>query len=351
MLLLPYYCMVEIKLKKLEITKKLEDLAQEGTLDSGIAILNLPSANYCEKRAERIYVGGNYVGGKLQQSCFGCVTQGIKSADYLGIEEIKRVLDVFAEQYGTRFITINGRGDPFHPRLKDGNLEKIRYAHGQHGIQAYVFTAGNNLDKRTCQTLADSEANIMISLFGNWFIDADFFTGREYPTTPKPLQNQAEIAGNLRRLISTYREHPNQPEEGTTRIGMNYVVSERDLTDAGAKVRALKQAANDSGIFFVVNTNFQKHPDVETQRLFEQFAHDYSDFHLRHSTAVNGQCQMGAGSSATIDFDGMLLRCPYMDSKEGDGRFQDLSPEMVKEVLGKYMGDRSYPCVMRKHQK
>ena len=196
-------------------------------------------------------------------------------------------------------------------------MEKIRYAHEQHGIQAYVFTAGNNLDEITCQTLVNSEANIMISLFGNWFIDADFFSGKEYPTAPKPLQNQAEIAGNLRRLIRTYREHQNQPEEETTRIGMNYVVSWRDLSDGGAKVRALKQEANDNGIFFVVNTNFQKHPDDETQRLFEQFAHEYSDFHLRHSTAVNGQCQMGAGSSATIDFDGMLLRCPYMDTKEG----------------------------------
>lgn len=332
--------------KKLEITKKLEDLAQEGTLDRGIAILNLPSANYCEKRAERIYVNG-----KLQQSCFGCVTQSIKSSDYLGIEDIKRVIDFFAEQYRTRFITINGRGDPFNPKLREDNLEKIRYAHERYGIQAYVFTAGNNLDERTCQSLAENEANVMISLFGNWFIDSNFFVGREYPTAPRPLQNQAEIAVNLRRLIATYKGHPNQPEEGTTRIGMNYVVSERDLVDGGAEVRALKQAANDSGIFFVVNTNFQKHPDDETQRLFEEFAHDYSDFHLRHSTAVNGQCQMGAGSSATIDYDGILLRCPYMDSKEGDGKFQDLSPEKIKEVLGKYMGDRSYPCVMRKHQK
>ena len=332
--------------KKLEITKELEELAQEGALDRGIAILNLPSANYCEKRAERIYVDG-----RLQQSCFGCVTQGIKSKKILGINEVKKVLDFFAEWYRTRFITINGRGDPFNPSLRDDNLEKIHYAHTQHGMQAYVFTAGNNLDERTCQILADSKANIMISLFGNWFIDADFFAGREYPTAPKPLQNQAEIAENLRRLIGTYREHHNQSEEGTTMIGMNYVVSERDLVDGGAKVRALKQAANENGIFFVVNTNFQKHPNEEIQTLFEQFANDYTDFHLRHSTAVNGQCQMGAGSSATIDFDGMLLRCPYMDSKEGEGRFQDLSPERIKEVLGEYMRDRSYPCVMRKHQK
>src|SRR3989344_1170218 len=99
--------------KKLEITKKLEDLASAGELDNGIAILNLPSANFCEKRAERVQVRET-----LQQSCFGCVTQGIKSKDYLGIDDIKRIIDFFSAEYGTRFITINGRGDPFHPKLK-----------------------------------------------------------------------------------------------------------------------------------------------------------------------------------------------------------------------------------------
>lgn len=332
--------------RKLEITEKLENLAQEGALDEGIAILNLPSANYCEKRAERIYVDG-----RLQQSCFGCVTQSIKLGDYLGIGGIKKVVGFFVEHYETRFITVNGRGDPFHPRLKEDNLEKIHCAHERYGIQAYIFTAGNNLDERTCQALAENEANVMISLFGNWFIDADFFAGKEYPAASKPLQNQAVVAENLRRLIGVYKKHLHQPEEGTTRVGMNYVVSEKDLEDGGAKVRALKQAANDNEIFFLVNTNFQKHIGGRTQRLFEQFAHEYSDFHLRHSTVVNGQCQMGAGSSATIDFDGMLLRCPYMDNKEGEGKFQDLSPERIKKILKKYTEDRSYPCVMRKHQK
>lgn len=330
--------------RKLEITKKLEDLSREGALDSKIAILNLPSANYCKKRAERICVDG-----KLQQSCFGCVTQKIKSKEYLGIQGIKSVLDFFVEQHGTRWITINGRGDPFDSRLKEDNLEKIRYAYERHGIQAYVFTAGNSLDEKTCRVLADNRANVMISLFGNWFIDADFFAGKEYPTALKPLQNQAEIAGNLRRLIGVYREHLNQPEEGTTRIGMNYVVSERDLADGGVKIRNLKRVVNNSGIFFVVNTNFQKHSDSKTQMSFERFAHEYSNFHLRHSTAVNGQCQMGAGSSATVDYDGVLLRCPYMNNQEGDGRFQDLSPERIKEILGKYMSDRTYSCVLRKN--
>lgn len=332
--------------RKLEITKKLEDMAREGVLDSSVAMLNFPSANYCEKRAEKVYVDGG-----LQQSCYGCVTQGIKSKDIIDIDEVKRVIDFFAENYGTKFITINGRGDPFNPRLSEDNLEKIRYAHDQWGIQAYVFTAGNNLDDRTCQILAENEANVMISLFGNRFIDEDFFNGKEYPAMPKPFQNQAQIAENLRRLIETYRGSERQPEEGTTRIGMNYVVSQSDLSDGGAKIRALKKAANDNGLFFVGNTDFQKHPDDAVQKAFEQMANQYTDFNLRHSTAVNGQCQMGAGSSATVDFDGTLLRCPYMDSSEGDGRFNILSSERIREVVNVYMADRSFPCVMRKHQK
>lgn len=332
--------------RKLEITRELEKLAEEGNLDDMIAILNLPSANYCEKRAERVLVGG-----ELQQSCFGCVTQGIKSRDYLGIEEIKRIIDFFAETHGTRFITINGRGDPFNPRLKEENLEKIAYAFETYGIQAYVFTAGNNLDEQTCRMLAENRANVMISLFGNSFIDAGFFSGKEYPSAQRPLQNQAEIAGNLRRLIKAYRENPSQPEEGTTRIGMNYVVSERDLEDGGKKIMALKQAANDNGIFFVVNTRFQKHSDETVQSMFEQFAREYTDFRLQHSTAVSGRCQMGAGSSATVDFDGTLLRCPYMSVAQGDGKFQELSSGEIDAVIECYKQDRMYPCVMRKHQK
>lgn len=329
--------------KTLELTKKLEELDREGGLDREIAILNLPSVNYCEKRAERVLVNG-----RLQQSCLGCVTQGISSSDPLGIDEIKKIIDFFAEQYGTRFITINGRGDPFHPELKKENLKKIGYAHKRYGIQAYVFTAGNNLDHRTCRFLTDNKVNVMISLFGNEFIDAEFFAGKEYSTAQKPVQNRAEIAENLRRLIREYRENSEQPEEGTTRIGMNYVVSERDMGDSGAKVRALKQAANDNGIFFVVNTNFQIHLDLRKQRALEQIAYEYSDFHLRHSTFVNGRCQMGAGSSATVDYDGTLLRCPYIDNKEGDGKIQELFLERVNEIIAGYMRDRKSFCVMRR---
>ena len=60
---------------------------------------------------------------------------------------------------------------------------------------------------------------------------------------------------------------------------------------------------------------------------------------------------MGAASSATVYFDGTFLRCPYMDSSEGDGRFSNLAGERIREVVNVYMADRYFPCVMRKHQK
>lgn len=330
---------------KLEITKKLEDMAKDGILDSRIAILNMPAANYCEKRSETVYVDG-----RLRQSCLGCVTQGIGSLGRLSLGRIKEIIDYFVEEYGTRFITINGRGDPFHPALKEETLEKIDYAARRHDVQAYVFTAGDNLDEKTCGLLAASGTNVLISLFGNAFIDAGFFAGKDYPSSSRPIQDRARIAGNLRRLIRVYRDANDKSEDWTTRLGMNYVVSERDLADK-TRLVDLKRAANDNRLFFVCNTNFKPHPDADTQRLLEQMAEGYSDFHFRHSTPVNGQCQMGAGSSATIDYDGMLLRCPYMDNSDGDGRFQDLSVDELKTVLERYMLDRSYPCVMRKHQR
>jgi len=206
--------------KKLEITKRLEELAEEGVLDRTITILNLPAANYCEKRAEIV----EQLDGTLKQACEGCVTQGIISKDRLTLEQIKNIIDFFAENYETRFITINGRGDPFEPRLKEETLEKIRYAHTKR-IQAYVFTAGNNLDEATCKFLAKHRVNVMISLYGNQFIDADFFSGKEYPSANKPLQSQADIAANLRRLISAYLSTEGQIKDRadkidiTTRIG------------------------------------------------------------------------------------------------------------------------------------
>lgn len=333
--------------KKLEITSKLEDLANDGTLDCRIAVLNLPSANYCRKRTELVQIND----GKLQQACQGCITQMIKCEDSLGIEDVKSVIDYFTLNYGTKFITINGRGDPFHPKLVECNLGKIRYAYQKYGIQAYVFTAGNDLHEKTCDILAENEANVMISLFGNQFIDAEFFSGKEYPKSKRPMQNQNEIAGNLRRLIEIYNEHPKQPKNGTTRVGMNYVVSERDIMDGRVKIRALKEAANSNNIFFVVNTCFDKNADESIQTQLEKIAHQYSDFGLKHSTSVNGQCQMGAGSAATVDYNGMLLRCPYMKNEDSEGRFHELSETGREKVLEGYMKDRAYSCVMRKHEK
>ncbi|PIN93619.1 hypothetical protein COU54_02355 [Candidatus Pacearchaeota archaeon CG10_big_fil_rev_8_21_14_0_10_31_24] len=332
---------------KLEITKKLEDMDAEGTLDSSVAILNLPSANYCEKRVERVEVSGG-----LQQSCLGCVTQKIKTDSALGIDEIKKSIDHFAKEFSTKFITINGRGDPLNPKVRDDNLEKIRYAHEKYDIKAYLFTAGNNLDDSVCQTLADCEVNVMMSLFGNRFIHSDFFSGRDYPSVQRPLQNQKDIASNFRRLISVYKNHEKQPEIGTTRLGMNYVISTKDLEESEHTLRELKESVNRNRIFFVCNTSFLKNENLEVQNELSVKAQQYTDFNLRHSTAVKGQCQMGAGSSATLDYDGMLLRCPYMDNKtQGNGKFSDLTDAERRNVIQSYMKDREFPCVMRKHQK
>ena len=339
---------------KLEITHKLEKIAD--TLDGRIAILNLPAANLCEKRDERILVGG-----QLIQPCVGCITQKVNPLESLPIEKIKEIIDHFAEKYGVQFITINGRGDPFHPSIKAETLEKVQYSYDTWGIQSYIFSAGNNLDAATCAFLADHNVNIILSLLGNRFIDADFFRGKEYPPSEPPLQNEAITALNIRRLISVYRESPHQPEVGTTRLGMNYVVSHvrkynreivwSDIADGAKKLKALKEAANENGIFFVVNTPFHPNKDAAIQKQLEEMAYSFSDFHMRHSTIVNGECQMGAGSGATVDSDGMLLRCPYMDNTEGQGRFYDLAQEKRAEIILSYMGDRKYVCVMRKHEK
>lgn len=329
---------------KLEITKVLEDIAC--TLDDRVAILNLPTANFCEKRAEQVLVGG-----RPQQACMGCITQQLKTPDRILINEVREIIDYFAESHNTRFITVNGRGDPLHPALSAETKEKIRHAYERWGIQSYVFTAGNNLNEETCTFLAQYKVNVMMSLFGNQFIDTEFFQGKEYSHEEKPLQDKAEIAANFRRLINAYKQSSTPPENGLTRLGMNYVISERDLADHGMKASALKEAANANGVFFICNTPFQKNSDTAVQQQLEELANQCSDFNLRHSTFVNGQCQMGAGSSATVDFDGTLLRCPYMESSQGDGKFIELPIAERKRILAEYLADKAYPCVMRKYRK
>ena len=299
---------------KLEILQELENLKEKLHHKDFIAILNLPAINYCEKRAEMIKLSN----GELQQACKGCVTQGIIPKGRLSINEIKKIIDFFVENYGTRFITINGRGNPFHRDIKKETLEKIEYAFSK-GIQSYIFTAGNNLDKKTCKVLAKNKANIMISLFGNRFIDAEFFKGKKYSAPKgKHMQNEKELAENLRNLIKIHKDKSVLFSNGSTRIGMNYVISETDLADKCKKIKLLKEEIIKNGIFFICNTNFEPHPNLKIQEKLKELAKIYSDFHLSHSTAVEGQCQMGAGSSATVDYDGELYRCPYMDGK-GDG--------------------------------
>ncbi|MFC1732846.1 radical SAM protein [candidate division KSB1 bacterium] len=309
---------------KLEINKWLEQLDDEGKLDNSLAVLNLPDARLCT------------------HGCPGCITKGAKVNldEKLSSDETKQVIGYFAKHYGTKIITINGRGDPFHPKLKETTLEKIRYA-AKKGIRSYVFTAGDNLDEKTCQELFKYRANVMISLFGNKFIDAEFFEGKEYSG------KDSMYAENIRRLIESYRTSPNKTEEGITRIGMNYVVSENDLNDE-SKVRNIKEAADKNGIFLICNTDFNLHDNPEIQQQIEKLASKYSSFNLRHSTAAGNKCRMGAASSATVDYNGKLYKCPYMDG-EGDGNFFEMKKEgKLKRILEGYLQNRDYTCVLRK---
>ncbi|MBW3023062.1 hypothetical protein KY308_03080, partial [Candidatus Woesearchaeota archaeon] len=302
---------------KLAVTQKLEDLGTKLDRDDFVVILNLPDANLCSKRTEKV-MGPD---GTLEQACKGCITQDFKFRnERLPLGNIKEIIDYFSKNYGTQIITINGRGDPFDNRLKSTTLEKIRYAAGK-GIVSYIFTAGNNLDDKIIDILVNSDANVMISLFGNKFIDADFFAGKEYAHSKAPMQDQAQISCNLRKLISAYGRFGKLAKNGRkiTNVGMNYVVSHTDLYDRGAKVKALKKAANDAGLFFICNNHFEKHPDASMQLRVEALASELTD--RSDSTMVDGRCQMGAGSSVTVDYNGELYRCPYLNGG-GQGKFQ-----------------------------
>ncbi|MBI4164021.1 MAG: hypothetical protein HY512_04105 [Candidatus Aenigmarchaeota archaeon] len=327
---------------KLEITKKLEDLGDQLDSDDFVAILNLPDANLCSKRGEMVELPD----GARRQACKDCITQKVKLGERLSKGEVMEAIDYFAFEWGTRFITVNGRGEVFHPGIREMTLWKIRYA-ALKGIQSYIFTPGNDLDQNVSRTLANYGVNVMMSLRGNPFIDADFFDGKTYSVPDDPsLQNPAMIAGKLRGLIMAYKESPKQSEEGTTRIGMNYSVSEDDLKNP-EKLRELKESANTNGIFFVCNTDFKPHTDKEVQAQLGALSREYTDFHQSHSTGVNGQCQMGAGSSATVDFDGRMFRCPYFMGK-GDGKFQYMTDEQRKKVVTKYITDREFACALRR---
>jgi sulfatase maturation enzyme AslB (radical SAM superfamily) len=322
-----------MKMKKLEITRELERMKDgRGTRGSGnplgenIAIVNLPAPFYCDKGC---------------RDCCSIRNRQViitEQKERLPIQAIREIIGYFAENHGTRFITINGRGDPFHARVKAETLDKVAFA-GSLGIRSYVFTAGDTLDETVCRLLACHEANVMLSLFGNGFIDAGLFGNRRYDG------GEDVIAENLRMLMKIYAASP-QPEDGTTRLGMNYVVSEGDLRDAG-RLHGLKAAANEHGIFFVCNTTFMPHPDPETRGRLSRLARENSDFGMNHSTCVDGVCQMGAGSAVTVAADGRIYRCPYM--LEGAvGNITELAPERMEKILAGWRADRRYACVIRR---
>ena len=302
--------------KKLEITQRLESLARapsrkgfSNRLMDGVAILNLPAPYYCER------------------NCPGCITKREENIDRerkerLPLESIKSLIDFFADEYGTQFITINGRGDPFHPEVQTETLEKIMYAKSK-GIQSYVFSAGDNLNEDICHMLAEHEVNVMMSLYGNPFAD--------------------EAGENLRNLIRIYNSFPKQPEEGLTRIGMNYVVGPGDLRDKSRLLHA-RQSAHENGLFFVCNTVFSQKAGEELTSL----ASEHTDFRLPHSTFADGRCQMGAGSSITIAANGEIYRCPYM-LDGSDGKISERSEQMLNATISRYLGNREYSCVIRKN--
>ena len=337
---------------KLEIQKKLEELAEQDELDGRfniglndrLVVLNLPAMFACKKK------------------CGGCYFLEHKPKPWkrLDLDQIREIINHFHKTDGIKFITINGRGDPFHDTgnpyhyaglqikdnkvivgIKEETMLKITYASSL-GIGSYVFTAGDNLGDLSCSVLVNSGANVMISLFGNEFIDADFFSGKQYK------RKQKVIANNLRRLITTYNGSAEVLPEGITRLGMNYVVGEKDLTEKGiTRLAEFKQAANENKIYFHCNTNFALHPGPEIQKELEQLADQYSNFGMRHSLAVRGPCRMGAASTVTVDYDGTLYQCPYMTNGGQGNFFEKLANGTLDGVLKEFIRKKEYVCMLR----
>ena len=325
---------------KLELTKKLNDLAREGKLDGSVAILNLPGEFHCEKIEEiRQTPGGLWV-----QSCKDCVAEKEIPKRRLPSGKLNEIIDHFSANYGTKFIAIPGRGNPLHPKVREETLEKIRYASTK-GLQSYIFSASNGLTEDICRTLAEKGTNVMMSLRGNPFIDSAFFSGKQYPSSTGNKQNEARIAERFRRLIKAYQESPNQPEPGTTRLAMNYVVTETDLTDNGKKIKDLRQATSDNGILLVTNSEF----DIYTnKRMSPETKERILSLTSPHSTTVNGQCRMGARSSLTIDSDGTVLPCPYFPNWRGYGNVLTPDGKLNIELLNRILPYNSgKACILR----
>jgi MoaA/NifB/PqqE/SkfB family radical SAM enzyme len=320
--------------KKLEITRRLEARAApngnfKNRLRGTFSILNLPAPFHCGR------------------ACKGCInrqpgarkTLEEENRGALSPQQTKDIISLFAEKYGTLFITVNGRGDPFHPKVAEETLEKISHANSL-GMQAYVFTAGDNLDARTSRFLAESGTNVMISLFGNQFLGAEFFDGEAYS------RRDAKVAANLRTLIAEYMSSSNQPEDGITRIGMNYVLGPDDADDH-TRLARLKLAANQNGIFFICNRDFDTGAHAEHNGVLTALARAYSDFGLPHSTFADGVCQMGAGSSITIAANGDVYRCPYM-LEGSDGNVLSMGEDGITLLFARYLANREYCCIVRK---
>ncbi len=329
-------------MKKLAITRGLEVAHENGDMRTGrVLVLNLPAPFYCTR------------------GCRECISKsqpGISNEKQapLAPETIRKAIDLFATGYGTRYITINGRGDPFHPQIREETLRKIGHASDRYGIQSYVFTAGDGLDPELCEFLNDRKANVMISLLGNpGLVDPRFFQGAGH-TGFKGI-----IAENIRRLIETYRTSDRGVDTEITRLGMNYVVFPDDLAESRrALLLEFKMAAEGAGVYLGANLPFDLvrfQPD--TVRELRGLAVELSSGGIVHSTVVNGVCQMGAGSSLTMAANGDVYRCPYQGGGPGQeslGTIRACSSlgemdDRVFKILEKInAAGQQFACVMRR---
>ncbi|OIO65765.1 hypothetical protein COY28_00625 [Candidatus Woesearchaeota archaeon CG_4_10_14_0_2_um_filter_57_5] len=340
---------------ELEVADRLQKMYLEGTLERSIALLNITRPNICEKRGE-----SQEIDGQVQQSCRGCVTQGIgRKGAYASLEQLTGIIDYFAQTWGARVLAIPGQGNPLHPALAQDTMALLEYAFNTYGMIGYTFNAVDNLTEENCRRLADAQVNVMVSLKGNQFIDAPFFHDhpRYSPPTRKGEQDRPRIAEELNRFLDIYGDHPDQPAEGLTRIGFNYVVGPSDVADQGAKLDRLSKAIRARGYWFGVNTPFERNEDQGVQARLEALQREYVD--RPHSLAIKTsdgvhQCALGNTWTATVGPFGELYQCPYMGGMQTDGLFQKVlndGPDAMSGLMRRYMAPKDTPCIMRPHQR